>query len=104
MEENLLKKEKKAKEMFEDLGYEYSYDDGFIEYLKAKPIPNRIDTHYIRFIKISFDKLEKEIFIYDYNKDALCLEYLPKKDTNGSFHFKLDELQAINKQVEELGW
>lgn len=95
---------KSAKEMFEELGYEYSYDDGFIEYIKGNPIPDRINTNYVKFIKISFDKLEKEIFISDYNKDSLCLEYLPKKDTNGSFHITLEELQAINKQVEELGW
>ena len=93
-----------AKEMFKELGYEYSYDDGFIEYLKGEPIPNRLNTNYVRFIKISFDKLEKEIFIFDYNKDALCIEYLPKKDTNGSFHITLKELKAINQQVKELGW
>ena len=58
----------RAKEMFEKLGYEYSYDDGFIEYIKGKPIPNRINTNYVKFTKISFDKLEREIFIYDYNK------------------------------------
>ena len=93
-----------AKEMFEELGYEYSYDDGFIEYIKGKPIPNRINTNYVKFTKISFNKLEREIFIYDFNKDALCLEYIPKKDTNGSFHISIAELKAINKQIEELGW
>ena len=93
-----------AKEMFEKLGYEYSYDDGFIEYIKGVPVPDRIITNYVKFIKISFNLSEHHIFIYDYNKDALCLEYIPKKDTNGSFTITLEELQAINKQVEELGW
>ncbi len=93
-----------AKEMFEKLGYEYSYYEGFIEYVKGEPIPDRINTIYVKFTKISFNKLEKEMAIYDYNKDALCLNYIPKKSTNGCFVFTNKELQAINKQVEELGW
>ena len=93
-----------AKEMFEKLGYKYIYDDGFVEYIKGESIPDRINTNYVKFTKISFDKLEHEIFIHDYNKDALCLEYIPKQDTNGSFHITFEELQAINKQIEELEW
>ena len=94
----------KARNMFEKLGYEYSYDDGFIEYLKGRPVPDRINTRYIVFTKISFDKMDRNVFIYDFNKDALCLNYVPEKDTNGSFKFTAEEIQAINKQIEELGW
>lgn len=93
-----------AKEMFEKLGYEYSYDDGFIEYLKGRPIPDRINTIYVTFTKISFNKMDRNVFIYDYNKDSLCLDYVSKTGLNGSFTFTAEELKAINKQVEELGW
>ena len=93
-----------AKEMFEKLGYEYSYDDGFIEYLKGSPIPDRINTVYIVFTRISFNKMDRDVFIYDFNKDALCLDYIPRKNTNGSFTFTAEEIQAINQQIKELGW
>lgn len=76
-----------AKEMFEKLGYElvneapilYQFNDG-------------------GFIKnIEFSKTLKRITFssYEYYNDG--------KATEENFIY-VDELQAINKQVEELGW
>lgn len=92
-----------AKEMFEKLGYKYSYDDGFIEYLKGEPIPNRINTNYIKFKKVTFNKMDENICIQRYKMDSLCQEVII--DSKGSIvHLENEEIKAINKQVEELGW
>lgn len=96
---------KTAKEMFSELGYDYSMGDGFIEYLKAKPVPDRIDTKYIKFKKIEFNKMDKDILIEVYKKDALCTEFL--QITTGNIETNIinfKELQAINQQVKELKW
>lgn len=70
---------KSAKEMFEELGYEYveSYDKNLIDYYKKY---NNLN------FEILFNKEEKTFYF----------TYVTKVD------YKL--LQAINKQVEELGW
>ena len=81
----------KARKMFEKLGYEYLHyirDDGieeeFIEYSKT-----RYKIEYV----IEFNLLTKQI------------EFINGKRLTGSWHtIELKELQAINKQVEELGW
>lgn len=76
---------KTAKEMFEELGYEYYEDDGFECYKKKKR--KLIEPDYI-----SFNRLEKEIFVSNDSKNG-----------NGvTIDVKL--LQAINKQIEDLGW
>ena len=66
-----------AKEMFEELGWEYNTYEAEIYYLKWSngtfPVKNEIDF-----------KNDKELFI-----DAIIT---------------LEELKAINKQVEELRW
>ena len=94
-----------AKEMFEELGYEYSYDDGYIEYLIGTPIPDRINTNYISFKKISFNKMDRQMSVYGYQMDALCQKRIIKKNfINDVYIFSDKELKAINKQVEELGW
>lgn len=74
---------KYAKEMFEELGYEYYEDDGFTCY--QRKIKISIEPDYI-----SFNRLEKEIFISRKNENGLTIDTLI--------------LQAINKQVEELRW
>ena len=74
-----------AKEMFEELGYKYCEDDGFIDYKKEKR--KLIEPDYI-----SFDRLEREIFILNSSKSS--------KGTT----IDMSLLKAINKQVEELGW
>ena len=48
-----------AKEMFEKLGYEYNYDDGFIEYEKQEKCEY---SNKIHCRKISFDKEEEYIY------------------------------------------
>jgi hypothetical protein len=77
----------KAKEMFEKLGY------------KEKKL---IDESLVAWY-------EKNVF-----KDKQCIYFYPEKeiritleDNNNRVYppiFNLKELQAINKQVEELGW
>lgn len=87
---------KSAKEMFEELGYEKKNDEN-CGYLKAKVIPNRINPERIEFKNISF--INEKILISSYMTDALCMnrEYI-------DVILDIQELQAINKQVEELGW
>jgi hypothetical protein len=70
---------KSAKEMFEKLGYEREFKNNVIYYFKKIRIPKRNIIYSINFI---ID--DKQIFI---NKNI-----------------EIEELQAINKQVEELGW
>ena len=72
-----------AKEMFESLGYKYSrnyikyYGDEVIEYYKTEGV------------KFVFLMKEHEFYVEYYEE--------PK-------HITVNELQAINKQCEELGW
>lgn len=70
-----------AKEMFEELGYIHKYlnNSHRIEYFL-----NRDDEFHFVFTKIIFYKRLKKIYI-----DGILT---------------LKELQAINKQIEELGW
>ena len=76
---------KSARELFKELGYEYYEDDGFNCYKKEKR--ELIEPDYI-----SFDRLEREVFMSRVSKhsDGVIVD------------MKL--LQAINKQVNELGW
>lgn len=69
-----------AKEMFEELGYEYDIK-------KTRITAKLYDRDDVLSINISFHTINKRISI-DCLGDAL----------------DMDELQAINKQVEELGW
>ena len=70
---------KTAKEMFEELGYEQEAKNNVIYYFKKVNIPKSYIVYSINFIiKI------KEIFI--------------------SKNITLEELKAINKQIEELSW
>lgn len=68
-----------AKEMFEELGYEQENKNNVIYYFKKIRIPKSYIVYSINFIIDT-----KEIFI---NKNI-----------------NMQELQAINKQIEELGW
>lgn len=73
-----------AKEMFEKLGYEYSEllsDDTRI-YYEHKNNGNNLHNQPSNFI-------------------MFCLDY---KVISNDCDITLKELQAINKQVEELGW
>ena len=73
-----------AKEMFEKLGYEETENDiYFLKYFKKG------NLHHDKEIK--FHKLDKTFTV---------------KDDNGINYrwINLEELQGINKQIEELGW
>ena len=75
---------KSAKEMFEELGYEKTTvinPDGCIDYINKKK----------KYSEIYFDKNFKLITKHYLNSGVAC-------------PITLEELQAINKQVEELGW
>lgn len=75
---------KSAKEMFEELGYkEVSVidPDGCIDYINTNE----------KYSEIYFDKNFKMITKHYLNSGIAC-------------PITLEELQAINKQVEELGW
>ena len=76
-----------AKEMFEKLGYENLMnrsDDDFLTYYK-----NEEDDDTGCIYSIIFNKKTKQV----------------AKTINNYFNYiDLQELQAINKQIEELGW
>lgn len=81
---------KTAKEMFEELGYKMDdewKDAGDLYYYKST-------TNCKYAIEIWFDLIDKSFAKYindDYCEgDCICIP--------------MQELQAINKQVEELGW
>lgn len=66
-----------AKEMFEELGYEIKDTEYYIEYFKK--------NDYIQFWKNNFNKITVH-------------------SLSGTMALDIRELQAINKQIEELGW
>lgn len=79
--------DKRAKEMFVELGYELK------EHSKS----------YLRY-KTDIDKIYGEFIDFDLKNQMVRLT---RKTCQGNTHFKygsVKELQAINKQVKELGW
>ena len=73
-----------AKEMFEKLGYELIQDDmNWIVYTINKGKWFQFD--------ISFFKQDKSV-------------HLNTRETTFCHSFDMNELKAINKQIEELGW
>lgn len=75
---------KSAKEMFEKLGYEQHKSRYEITY-------NMANLKYIDDYRyIAFDKESKTIEVDDSSTEP--------------FYLQIEELKAINKQVEELGW
>ena len=78
-----------AKEMFEKLGYKLANDcKYYLFYEKALKENAEYENDYLH---ISFEKKEKA-FIKTYGDD------------NSPEIITMEELQAINKQIEELGW
>lgn len=77
-----------AKEMFEELGYEQTKLKKFVKYTYKKYISN--------WYHIMFDLEEKTIDCYISNDSP----FSPPEP----FSTTINELKAINKQVEELGW
>ena len=78
-----------AKELFERLGYEYVINAANVIKYKTKHFIS--DTDYIMF-----DLDSKQIDCYTLSDSP----FTPSTD----LPISLEELQAINKQVEELGW
>lgn len=92
---------KTAKEMFEELGYEFN------DYSNENNKDDKLYAVYVYEIRqslgISLQVLYKEVAFFpnlkkaevyvndDFNKDEDCL-------------WSVAELKAINKQIEELGW
>lgn len=77
-------KEKPADEIFKELGYERNEEnDYFIEYQKQ-------EENCCKFIK--FDLIDKSFTNFYY--------VVPDKQS----YLSMQELQAINKKVQELGW
>lgn len=77
-----------AKEMFEKLGFKSQIDE----------------DNYINWIRKNKDGFTLEI-AFDYNGHSI--EFYSYKETFDNLYnvdLMMKELQAINKQVEELGW
>lgn len=86
------------------IGYDYYEDDGFSDFLKATNVPDKMNTEYIDFKEISFNRLEREVSIYRYRKNATCTEFLETGSNMKINYLSCEELQAIFKICEELGW
>ncbi|MCI9434060.1 MAG: hypothetical protein HFI86_02125 [Bacilli bacterium] len=84
-----------AKEMFEKLGYKLTRnDDLFITYSHTL----KHDKKY--YYAITFELKYKQIKIERYRSELLR-QLFSKEDMIGLY---LDDVQAINKQIDELGW
>lgn len=78
-----------AKEMFEELGYHEAYEhNNIITYHKEEHNP---------YILYGFEFVLNHEFISCYRKVGNKFNY-------GAVNLSLEELKAINKQIEELGW
>ena len=90
-----------AKEMFEDLGYEFN------DYSDEKNKGDDLYAIYVyeirQFLKYSPQVLYKEVAFFPNLKKV---EIYVNDDFNGVENclWSIEELQAINKQIEELGW
>ena len=73
-----------AKEMFEELGYKIVQND-------------------MNWLRYGINTSKWYACFIDFNLREKKIEISNKVDTFGKT-IELDELQAINKQVEELGW
>lgn len=83
--------EKTADETFKELGYKQLEDKYNINYIKMYSF---INGDRVRE-QIRFCKLDKYVHIENFNYDTGVIF--------GKF-LDMEELQAINKKVEELGW
>lgn len=79
-------KEKTADEMFKELGYEFFFEDcNVLEYAKEY----QSLYNYRKFIRFSFADRSFTFFYYGCER---------------RFYATMQELQAINKKCQELGW
>lgn len=80
---------KTADEMFEELGYK-KFDNKNVKKIRFIKRMNKTTIAYI-----SFHKVHKRIEVYFYDSEE-CVEMTKP--------ILIEELQAINKKVKELGW
>lgn len=98
-------KEKTADEMFEELGYE-KYDNHPEE--DYPPEPNMWTTQDERLIKytqkgeVRGQYAREVICFYPKAKNVVCSAFIGNKAT--VVPLSIQELQAINKKCQELGW
>ena len=84
-----------AKEMFEELGYKLSYENGSVK--KYKRIRKTEKNYFnIKIIEFGLNFFIADEFLVDKEDNII-------NDMITSSIFK-EELKAINKQIEELGW
>ena len=94
-----------AKEMFEKLGYKLILQDNRdIRYLREDTYTDEIDIYIEEHIIFC---INDGIGLYPNN--SIILECLEKNDLSDKWYNKefvvtTELLQAINKQIEELGW
>ena len=82
-----------ADEMFKDLGYKGKYgSENLMVY--EKTLEAKFKRKPFRKV-IGFDLVDKEIYVFE---GYIDIEY------NLFGNIDMQELQAINKKVEELGW
>lgn len=91
-----------AKEMFKRLDFDYYENDDrtkgkIICYLKAKHIPDRINTEYINFTKYTFAL--NGFYVESWQSNAYC----ERIKTFDNTFITNEEMQAISKQIGELG-
>lgn len=77
-----------AKEMFEELGYELRSHKNIIRYVNKQYVS---DWNYI-----DFNLKEKTIYAHIMSDSPFT--------PDSPLELNLKEIQAINKQIEELGW
>lgn len=80
----------KADEMFKELGYEENEDKYRIDYY--------LSQNYTHF------KVIKKIFFYKIEKDICLEQWNVTEGIKTSTNITMQELQAINEKVKELGW
>lgn len=86
---------KSAKEMFEELGYKITRnDDLFVTYSYTL----KCDKKY--YFAITFELKYKQVKMERYRSELFRRVF----STNDMIGLYLDDIQAINKQIEELGW
>ena len=82
-----------ADEMFKELGYKRKYGSENLM-IYEKTLETKFKSKPFRKV-IGFDLVEKEIYVFE---GYISIEY------NLFGNIDMQELQAINKKVEELGW
>lgn len=84
IENGINAQNKSAKQLFEECGYNLDIETNEKEIIYCKDILNEIG--YVNSIILTFELQYETLYIDNIN------------------YFNVSELQAINKQIEELGW